>query len=331
MVILETDRLRLRELEEGDLEAMGRILKDPEVMYAYEHGFSDQEVRQWLDRNLQRYAQDGFGLWAVIEKESGELTGLCGLTWQDWAGRQVPEIGYQFRKDRWHHGFAAEAAVACREFAFHKLDFPEVYSIIRDSNLPSQRVAARNGMAVRGSFVKRYYGVDMPHLVFSVRRDAVPICLSLGERTEETVAAYFQKSRHPAIQAVLPQRARTLEEALADYRRTLEPGAGSYGRTIWADGAYVGDVWCYAMDPSGDPQAMVSYCVFQQSLWGRGIASRALGLFLSEIRERFGLERVGAFTYTANRGSIRVLEKNGFRLAESFVEDGVESRYYLRP
>lgn len=172
-MILETKRLELRELEERDLEAMGRILKDPQVMYAYEHGFSDGEVRQWLDRNLQRYAQDGFGLWAVIEKETGELIGLCGLTWQDWAGRRVPEIGYQFRRDRWHHGFAAEAASACRDYAFRVLGFPEVYSIIRDSNFPSQRVALRNGMALRGSFVKHYYGVDMPHLVFGVRREQV--------------------------------------------------------------------------------------------------------------------------------------------------------------
>lgn len=154
--------------------------------------------------------------------------------------------------------------------------------------------------------------------------------VALGRRTEETAAIYFERAQHPAIRKSLPQRARTLEEALADYRRTLEPGAASYGRTIWADGRYVGDVWCYGMDPSGDPQAMVSYCVFDLALWGRGIAQQALGLFLEEIRERFGLERVGAFAFAANAGSVRVLEKNGFHLAESFVEDGVESRYYLR-
>ena len=84
------------------------------------------------------------------------------------------------------------------------------------------------------------------------------------------------------------------------------------------------------MDPSGDPQAMVSYCVFETALWGHGIAARALGLFLEEIRERFGLERVGAFTFSENAASIRVLEKNGFHREESFTEDGVESGYYLR-
>lgn len=154
--------------------------------------------------------------------------------------------------------------------------------------------------------------------------------ITLGQRTEETAAIYFRRAQDAAIRAVLPQRAKTLEEALADYRETLEPGAKSYGRTILADGQYVGDVWCYAMDRSGDPQAMVSYCVFEQALWGRGIAAQALGLFLAEIRERFGLERIGAFTFDANRGSVRVLEKNGFHLAEKLVEDGVASGYYVR-
>lgn len=152
----------------------------------------------------------------------------------------------------------------------------------------------------------------------------------LGDRTAETAAVYFKRTRSPAIRKTLPQKAQTLEEALADFHKTQSPGANSFGRTIYAGGRYVGDVWCYCMDPAGDPQAMVSYCVFEQALWGRGIASEALGLFLEEIRERFALERVGAFTFLENTGSIRVLEKNGFRLAESFTEDGVESGYYVR-
>ena len=155
--------------------------------------------------------------------------------------------------------------------------------------------------------------------------------ITLEERTAETAAVYFKKTRSPVIQKALPQKAQTAEEALADFRKTQEPGADSFGRTIHANGQYVGDVWCYCMDPAGDPQAMVSYCVFEQDLWGQGAATQALGLFLEEIRTRFGLERVGAFAFAANTGSIRVLEKNGFRLQESFVEDGVESGYYLRP
>lgn len=155
--------------------------------------------------------------------------------------------------------------------------------------------------------------------------------ITLQDRTAETVAIYFEKAHTPEIQKMLPQKAQTVEEALADFQETQNPGAQSFGRTIYADGTYAGDIWCYGMDQAGDPQAMVSYCIFEQGLLGRGAATRALALFLEEIRERFGLERIGAFTFASNTASIRVLEKNGFRLMESFTEDGVDSGYYQRP
>ena len=62
------------------------------------------------------------------------------------------------------------SAKACKEYAFTTLGFQEVYSIIRENNLPSQRVALRNGMSVRGSFLKYYHGMEMRHLLFSVKR-----------------------------------------------------------------------------------------------------------------------------------------------------------------
>ena len=66
--ILETDRLVLREMTEGDFPALCRMLQDGEVMYAYEHAFSDQEAWDWLRLQQERYRTDGFGLWAVVEK-----------------------------------------------------------------------------------------------------------------------------------------------------------------------------------------------------------------------------------------------------------------------
>lgn len=169
--ILETPRLWLREMGDGDFPALCRILQDPVVMYAYEHAFSDEEAWAWLHNQQQRYRRDGFGLWAAVEKTSGELVGQCGITWQSLGdGRQMPEIGYLLERAVWHRGYATEAARACRDYAFDTLGFEEVCSIIRDNNLPSQAVARRNGMIQRGRLVKHYYGMDMPHLIFTVRR-----------------------------------------------------------------------------------------------------------------------------------------------------------------
>jgi len=179
-LILETNRLILREMQQSDYPALCAMLQDDEVMYAYEGAFSDEEAQAWLDMQLRRYAEDGFGLWAVILKEGGQegvkmgdqLIGQCGITWQSLADRQVMEVGYIFNKDYWHQGYATEAARACRDYAFEKLAADEVFSIIRDTNMASIGVARRNGMSVSDSSVKHYRGVDMPHIHFSIDRQS---------------------------------------------------------------------------------------------------------------------------------------------------------------
>lgn len=168
--ILETDRIILREMSQDDYSDLCEILQDKETMYAYEHAFSDEEAQEWLDKMLSRYKNDGFGLWAVIDRENGEYLGQCGITWQDIGGETVPEIGYLFKRKYWHMGYATEAAIACKNYAFDTLGFDKIYSIIRDNNFASQNVAKRNGMAVVKTFVKHYYGIDMPHLVYCVER-----------------------------------------------------------------------------------------------------------------------------------------------------------------
>ena len=170
--ILSTPRLTLREMDEGDFDALCAILQDETVMAAYAHAFSDQEVRAWLQNQRRRYARYGFGLWAMLEKETGDMIGQCGLSMQKTPEREVLEVGYLLRRDRWGHGLATEAARACRDYAFDVLGAREVFSIIRDNNLASQRVALRNGMRPCGGFVKHYWGVDMPHIVFCVRRES---------------------------------------------------------------------------------------------------------------------------------------------------------------
>lgn len=169
-MILETERLYLRRIEQADFDALCKILQDAEVMYAYEHAFSDKEVQDWLDRQLERYQKYGFGLWAVILKDNNEFIGQCGLTVQLWGDIEVLEVGYLFQKGYWHNGYATEAAAACKTHAFEELKADEVFSIIRDNNLSSQRVAERNGMTICGKLTKHYYGIDMPHLVFHVRK-----------------------------------------------------------------------------------------------------------------------------------------------------------------
>ncbi len=151
--------------------------------------------------------------------------------------------------------------------------------------------------------------------------------IELRERTEETVLTYFRETRDAQVRRFLPQKAATEAEALADFYKTRLPGANSFGRTIYADGCHVGDIWCYCLQ-NEEPNAMVSYCIFRKEYWGRGIATAALRMFLAEIGAKFAVKTVGAFTFSENPASVRVLQKNGFAELETFYEDGAESKYF---
>ncbi len=168
---LETERLYLREMTQADYPALAAILQDEQTMYAYEGAFSAAETQDWLENQLRRYAQLGYGLWAVVLKETGQMIGQCGLTRQRWKEREVLEVGYLLNRAYWHRGYATEAAIACREYAFQSLHAEAVGSIIRDTNTASQNVAKRNGMRLADTgYIKHYRGVDMPHVLFQVER-----------------------------------------------------------------------------------------------------------------------------------------------------------------
>ena len=168
--ILRSDRLIFRELNDGDFDDLFAILGDKETMYAYEHAFSRAEANEWLQRQRQRYLKDGFGLWAVLS--DGKFVGNMGITLQQWGERAVPEIGYLLKREDWHRGYAVEGAAALKRYAFGTLGFNEVYSIIRPSNLPSIKVAQRNGMVKVGSLDKFYYGLVMPHDVYRAAKNS---------------------------------------------------------------------------------------------------------------------------------------------------------------
>lgn len=145
-LILETERLRLREFIPEDAGALAAVLGDPVAMQYYPAAFDRQGVENWIEKNRERYRCDGFGLWAMLLRQSGELIGDCGCALQEVEGRREIEVGYHVRRDLWGRGYATEAARACMRYAFQKLGAQRVISIIRPENLPSRRVAGKNGL-----------------------------------------------------------------------------------------------------------------------------------------------------------------------------------------
>ncbi|HEY2361630.1 MAG TPA: GNAT family N-acetyltransferase [Candidatus Angelobacter sp.] len=146
VVVLETSRLRLREFVPQDAGALATVLGDPIAMQYYPAAFDRAEIDAWIRRNRARYFDPGFGLWAMVLKDSGEMIGDCGCFLRDVDGRDDIEIGYHVRRDLWGKGYATEAAQACMQYAFTRLGVNRVISLIRPENLQSIRVAEKNGM-----------------------------------------------------------------------------------------------------------------------------------------------------------------------------------------
>jgi ribosomal-protein-alanine N-acetyltransferase len=167
MPVLESPRLSLREFQLEDLDALAAILSDREAMRYYPMSFDRAAVADWIQRNRTRYANDGYGLWAMILKSTCELIGDCGLVRQSVDTVDEIEIGYHVRRDLWNQGYASEAARACRDFGFANLEVDRLISLIRPENLASRRVAEKNGMTVW----KEVTRVDLLHYVYAIKRD----------------------------------------------------------------------------------------------------------------------------------------------------------------
>lgn len=165
-IITETSRLILRELTLEDVDALHAIMGDPQIMAFSLYGTrTREEVHGIIETQLSEYQQRGYGNWAVVEKDSNQFVGFCGLRPQTVEGETQAEIAYRFNK-AWHgKGLATEAARAVRDHAFQALGMDKVISIIEPQNIPSIRVAEKNGMTLERECV--YSGVAVG--VYAVR------------------------------------------------------------------------------------------------------------------------------------------------------------------
>ncbi|WP_170233409.1 GNAT family N-acetyltransferase [Sporomusa termitida] len=168
--MIESERLIFRKIVRDDFAELCAILQDREVMYAWEHAFSDAEVREWIEENLDRYDNEGFSYFAAITKNTQELVGVIGPLQEMVEG--VPYIGVAYILNRrfWGKGYALEGAKAAVQYAFAALQTEKVIAQIRPANLRSRQVAEKLGMEVAGEFTKQYHRKAMCHLLYVIER-----------------------------------------------------------------------------------------------------------------------------------------------------------------
>lgn len=166
-VVLTTDRLILRHLVPEDFDAVRKIHSDPRVMAIYGGAFTEQQTREWIRRNIDRYAKDGVGFFAVTLKGTDELIGCGGIAMQETDQGIEPEVGYQIRYDNWRKGYATEMALGCIKYAFEVMRVDHIISLIRPDNAASRRVAEKNGLRVDREFDWK----GQLHLVYRMDRE----------------------------------------------------------------------------------------------------------------------------------------------------------------
>lgn len=186
---MESPRLRFRRLRATDYPLVAPILQDPETMYAWGHGFSYNEVCDWIANMLQRYREEGYGYFAGIHRDTGELIALAGPLsepvgelgeetadgeepGEEESDGEEPEsvvgIGYIVRRDYWRKNYGMESARAALEYAFDVLNASRVVALIQPTNIPSLHIAADLGMKPIAMIQKEYQGREIPHVVCAV-------------------------------------------------------------------------------------------------------------------------------------------------------------------
>jgi RimJ/RimL family protein N-acetyltransferase/aminoglycoside phosphotransferase len=156
-------RLRFRPVTAQDADNLLLIFGDPVAMEFWPATKTREEIVKSIEWIRQGYREHGHGLWAVELKETGEFVGRAGLIHQE----EGVEVGYALAPRHWHRGYATEAALACRDWAFEHLECDRVISLVHTRNLPSCRVAERNGMRV----VTEITHANLPHHVYAITRE----------------------------------------------------------------------------------------------------------------------------------------------------------------
>jgi RimJ/RimL family protein N-acetyltransferase len=146
----QTNRLIFRKIKNSDFNDWLEFFKDPATS---EHWISakespEAECEKWYAYQFYRYENDKGGMNALVEKENGKLIGHCGLLVQVVDGIAELEIAYSLLPGYWGKGYATEAAEKCKNFAFENNLSQSLISIVSLPNIPSAKVALKNGMNI---------------------------------------------------------------------------------------------------------------------------------------------------------------------------------------
>ena len=163
----ETRRLVLRPFRQEDVDFVAPLMANTDFMRFSLGVFAREQTVAFLDKLIDWERRGLPSQFAVIHRNDNRLIGYCGFFHQQVDEMDEIEIGYRLNPDYWSRGLATEAARAVRDHGFRDLKLPRVISLIHPDNLPSRRVAEKNGMKIEKKTVFRGF----PTLVFAITRE----------------------------------------------------------------------------------------------------------------------------------------------------------------
>lgn len=144
-MLIETNNLIIREYREEDAGELFEILSDPITMSFWPEPYTMEGVKSWIERSIRSYEEHGFGRYAVILKETGRIIGDCGIVRSTLDGEEVVDFGYIIHHDYWGKGYATEAAIAVRDYAFSVLGLNTLHINMPYNHDASRKVAEKLG------------------------------------------------------------------------------------------------------------------------------------------------------------------------------------------
>ena len=168
MIVLETPRLQVHQLQPDDEDALYAICRDPLTMQWMGDGqpLSFEQCQNWIAVSRRNYATHGYGACAVQLREAGLMVGFCGLVYAP--GGSIPEIVYALRPEWWGRGLASEVVAAMLEYGMDRCGLERIMATIDPHNLASCRVVEKAGMRFERSetdadgFPMQVYFIERP-------------------------------------------------------------------------------------------------------------------------------------------------------------------------
>ncbi len=164
---METDRIKIREINNNDLIDLRLVLSDPEVMkYSIKGVHSDSEIQKYIDNCQKQYKAAGYGQWGLFSKRDNIFIGICGLNSHMVENNDLLHVSYRLVPNHQGKGFASEATTALIYFCKQELNLETISVLIDPNNEPSLKVAKRVGFAFHKKSIIQGFNIDIYQIKF---------------------------------------------------------------------------------------------------------------------------------------------------------------------